>query len=364
MSGVSTVPPSPPAASPAVNGLGTLPAAPASDTTGSDAAPLFAELLRSQISGRFSAKADTTETLEATPASDASGTEAAATPVPADALAALMPLLFAQMAQPTQPASAGTAPRTEGGNGKTVNAGVPTSLIASTHGSATPADSPTLQAAGSADANSATPKAATISLIPANVATEDATRTLPESHGHPPTNTPFEAVLASAQNLAGTPATYGRDGTNRPPALQIEAPLGAPGWDREVGDKLTWVISRQESHATLVLTPPQLGRIEIAVSLNGDQANAVFASQNPAVREALEAALPRLRETLADAGINLGQAQVGSDAPPPQGEERRDNSGPRPVTARDAVDAGPTVAALPAVSQWISSGRGMVDTFA
>ena len=67
--------------------------------------------------------------------------------------------------------------------------------------------------------------------------------------------------------------------------------------------------------------------------MTGDQATATFVSANPAVREAIENAVPRLREVLADAGVTLGQTQVGSDSPQQSanGNENGDNSFKRPA---------------------------------
>ena len=146
---------------------------------------------------------------------------------------------------------------------------------------------------------------------------------------------------------------------------RIETPVGHQNWSQEVGDKLTWMVGKQESKAELVLNPPQMGRIEVSITLNGDQANASFTSANPAVREALESALPRLKEILADAGVRLDQAQVGTDArgDSTQNQERRDNSGhnSKVVTGEFVPGLAPLTSTT---NSWISKGNGMVDTFA
>lgn len=155
-------------------------------------------------------------------------------------------------------------------------------------------------------------------------------------------------------------------GTNETAAtLRVATPVGTAGWDTEVGNRIAWMASHQQGRADLVLTPPQLGRIEISLSVTGDQANAFFVSANPAVRETLEGALPRLREILADAGITLGQAQVGSESPG-QSANRHENSdnsrrGPNAVFIGDPAA---TRAVASSVAPWSTAGRGMVDTFA
>ena len=97
--------------------------------------------------------------------------------------------------------------------------------------------------------------------------------------------------------------------------------------------------------------------------MNGDQANAQFVSANPAVRDALEAAMPRLREMLADAGVNLGQTQVGSESAnnaANQSANRQENRDNQSRASGDVAGLGQISAAAP----WLRQGNGMVDVFA
>jgi flagellar hook-length control protein FliK len=136
------------------------------------------------------------------------------------------------------------------------------------------------------------------------------------------------------------------------------------GWNDEVGNQIAWMANRQESHAELILNPPQMGRVEISLTVTGEQATASFVSGNPTVREALEAALPRLREVLAEAGIQLGQAQVGAENPrqSAQQEQKGDNSGNPRSAQPEIASARLTAGVLPAAG--LKSGRGLVDVFA
>ena len=88
--------------------------------------------------------------------------------------------------------------------------------------------------------------------------------------------------------------------------------------------------------------------------MNGEQTNASFVAASPAAREALEQALPRLREILADAGITLGQASVNAESP-------RNGRGQETVEARGETRRGEAPTAAP---QWTRRGNGLVDTFA
>jgi flagellar hook-length control protein FliK len=74
------------------------------------------------------------------------------------------------------------------------------------------------------------------------------------------------------------------------------------------------MVGQGEQSASLTLNPPDLGPLQVVLTLSQTQASADFSSAQPEVRQALQDALPRLREMLADAGISLGQANVHAGA--------------------------------------------------
>lgn len=123
----------------------------------------------------------------------------------------------------------------------------------------------------------------------------------------------FSDKLAAAQQAVAQPSSSARaapaDG-----AARIQQPVGAPGWSGELGQKVVWMVGQQKQSAELQLNPPNLGPLEVRISLNQDQMSATFVSHHAAVREAIEAALPRLREMLADSGIALGNVSVGAES--------------------------------------------------
>lgn len=165
----------------------------------------------------------------------------------------------------------------------------------------------------------------------------------------------FQALLERAAGMAPATST-----ASSRPTLRIETPLGQGGWHEEIGQKLTWMAGSNSQQADLVLNPPQLGRVEVSLTMNGDQASAVFTSANPAVREALENSLHRLREVLANAGVSLGQTHVGSESP--QQSARRDEAD---FGGRQGVRYASSVS-LPGVGTvaGTGAGRSMIDIFA
>jgi flagellar hook-length control protein FliK len=122
----------------------------------------------------------------------------------------------------------------------------------------------------------------------------------------------------------------------------LPMPVGASGWDDALSQKVLWMVSGQEQVAELSLNPPDLGPLQVTLSISNDQAIATFVSQHADVRQALEAALPRLKEMMAESGINLGGATVssGGDGSYQQGSERQNRSGSRYFSGGSAIAQG------------------------
>ena len=146
------------------------------------------------------------------------------------------------------------------------------------------------------------------------------------------------------------------------PALTLHTPVGAPGWDQSMGEKMVWMAGKSIQVAQLHLNPPELGPLKITLTLNDDQASAQFFSGHAAVRDVIENAIPKLREMLADSGINLGNTSVGSEAfheqPRAETQQNPDNHSQSPggaVTTLSPVMQG---------MQPLPISRGLVDTFA
>ena len=123
------------------------------------------------------------------------------------------------------------------------------------------------------------------------------------------------------------------------------------------------MVSQQQQVAELTLNPPDLGPLQVVLSIANDEATATFVAQHADVRQALESALPRLKEMMAESGITLNSATVSQEGAGQQnGFDRQDRSG--------GQRGGRTHAAMPEVSTGTSRilvepGRSrLVDTFA
>ena len=146
------------------------------------------------------------------------------------------------------------------------------------------------------------------------------------------------------------------------PQLPVHTPAGQQAWAEDVGNQVRWMLGRAESKAELVLTPPNLGKLEVSINLNGDQTTAQFVASSQAARDALERAMPQLREVLQQAGIMLGDANVSTSQQGAggEGQESHGRSGARGEAAI-AGDAGGNGSST---GVWLRQQQGMVDTFA
>ncbi len=145
----------------------------------------------------------------------------------------------------------------------------------------------------------------------------------------------------------------------------VNTPVGNHGWADEFSQKISWISTQQSQVAELHLNPPDLGPLNVVLKVSDNQATALFTSPHGAVREAVESALPKLREALADSGITLGNATV-SDQPPRErdAESFRGQGGGSSHQRDGGTDEAGSPAAASAQRNVVRRHDGMVDTFA
>ena len=127
---------------------------------------------------------------------------------------------------------------------------------------------------------------------------------------------------ADQTSTTSTSTSANADSTKAFDLARLLTPDGA----RQLADRFAMIARARGGVAELKLNPPSLGTMEVRVSLEADKAHVHFVSANPAVRDVLEAAMPRLREALAQDGLSLGDASV-SDQPPQRRGEAGEGSG-------------------------------------
>lgn len=107
-----------------------------------------------------------------------------------------------------------------------------------------------------------------------------------------------------------------------------------------------------------------MGAIEISLQVDNDKATASFASANASVREAIETALPRLREMLSGVGIELGQANVSAESSRQASGQENGSSNANRARSDNVILPDDSHAALGAGAIVTGRGVGLVDTFA
>ncbi|WP_280553094.1 flagellar hook-length control protein FliK [Halomonas sp. 25-S5] len=126
---------------------------------------------------------------------------------------------------------------------------------------------------------------------------------------------------AGALELAGQGAANAINGAtggamtsapSMPAQASLPAPVASPAWPQQLGQQLVR-LSQQggEQRVELQLHPAELGPLSVSLKMGDHGAQAQFISAHAQVRQALEQAIPQLRDALAEQGISLGETSVG-----------------------------------------------------
>ncbi len=82
----------------------------------------------------------------------------------------------------------------------------------------------------------------------------------------------------------------------------------------QLAERVQVMMSKNLKHVDIRLDPPELGKLQIKLSLNQDQASVQFTVGNQQTRDLVEQAMPRLRELLNQQGLQLAQTSVQQDS--------------------------------------------------
>ncbi|MGI9205862.1 MAG: flagellar hook-length control protein FliK [Woeseiaceae bacterium] len=147
-----------------------------------------------------------------------------------------------------------------------------------------------------------------------------ATAPLPLSNGivetvdvvQKPVSAPVSAVNTAAAIQAPQNQQLGSIVPKAPAVLTtaIDVPVFDENWGNALQDRVLWMTTRNIQNAEIRLNPAELGPIRVQVSVQDDAAQLTFTAQHAQTRDALEIAMPRLREMLGENGLSLGGATV------------------------------------------------------
>ena len=210
----------------------------------------------------------------------------------------------------------------------------------------------------------------------ANIAADE--KILPQGPASDKNTRSFSQMLNQESTISSSPSTSGPSSgvsllstinsatPNAPPteqSLRLEPRVGTPAWDGALAQKVTWMSNQQMQVAQLQLNPPDLGPMEVTLTVGtGPDAETriEFTSPHLAVREALQSALPQLREMMENSGITLGSTTVSAESFQQQSQSgRQDNP-----SARSSDSLSQSNSEMAARSITTRSHDGMVDIFA
>jgi flagellar hook-length control protein FliK len=152
-----------------------------------------------------------------------------------------------------------------------------------------------------------------------------ATKAAADTPPDPPPTQPAPATAAPPPPVP--PAVMVRAAA---PSAPVPVPVGHPGWDQALGERVVWLATHQMQTAAIHLNPPELGPIEVRIQVSDSQASISFGAPHAAVRAAIEGALPRLREMLGASGLHLADVNIGRHG---DAWQRHDPRTPQPWVA-------------------------------
>lgn len=131
------------------------------------------------------------------------------------------------------------------------------------------------------------------------------------------------AMAASAQPSAA-------DAMNTPsPTLALD--INKPQWGDALIEQLRQRIQVQAGnklqHAQIRLDPPELGKLDISLRMDGDKLSVQFTAAHPQLREALLAGSERLRQDFSQTQMNLIDVSVSGGQPQQGRQGQQDASG-------------------------------------
>ena len=183
-----------------------------------------------------------------------------------------------------------------------------------------------------------------------------------------PTGIAFDALLARTDTLTwgATPlpaeASALRNAGPAPHTVSVESRVGTPRFADETAQQVTWLARNGIEHAEIRVKPADLGPISVRIEMQNNEAVISFAVTQPETRVAVEDALHRLQEMLAESGISMGETSVGGQSFGQQLRDDRETARHRNVFTAPADMHGGAHEGMGLRVQ--AAARGLVDTFA
>lgn len=141
-------------------------------------------------------------------------------------------------------------------------------------------------------------------------------------------------------------------------AINIAKPEG----HQQLAEKVQWMVNSKNLVAEIRLDPAELGSVHVKVVMSGESATVTFVVQSQQARDAVDTATPRLKEMLAEKGIELGQSSVRqeSDTQQEQGDGELARQG---ESSQQELDEAESPEQFPIQQKIVNGAIGGIDYF-
>ena len=140
----------------------------------------------------------------------------------------------------------------------------------------------------------------------------------------------------------------------------VATPVGHPQFAQDLSQHVVVMARNGVQSAQISLEPAGLGPVGVSIQVNGHSATLAFTAAHEATRNALQDALPRLREMFASSGMQLSDATVGGRSQPDWGTPAQ----PQAWGRADESPAAGSVASPETGATTRPEAARLVDTYA
>lgn len=141
---------------------------------------------------------------------------------------------------------------------------------------------------------------------------------------------------------------------------QMAVPFGNERWQTAMNQHVMNMVGSGDDVASLTLSPPDLGPIQVVLKVDNQSVNTSFITDNPLVRQALEDGMQDLRDRMQSQGLQLGQTFVGDGQ---QAQQHFEQQSTREGGQSTGVSGEADALAAPQTAVKTTVARGLVDTF-
>ncbi|MFT5162168.1 MAG: flagellar hook-length control protein FliK [Alteromonadaceae bacterium] len=148
--------------------------------------------------------------------------------------------------------------------------------------------------------------------------------------------------------------------------LQQAMTPNQPDFSQNMKERLTIMMNRGVQSADIRLDPAELGQMQVKMTVENDVTSVSFTVQNSQAKEVLEQAMPKLKEMLAEQGLEMGEGSVNQeDQQQALNDQQQNEQGSERGHPTDGLDSDGQIEQINAQQMKLTNGAlGGIDFFA